>query len=447
MDWTLKGDRNTKFFHAMASSRQARNTINSITVGNASFEEPNAVKQEVWNHFSNMFTDDWKIRPVLTGDFKSVRSSPSFHLLEAEFSEEEIWAAIKDCNGNKAPGPDGFNLLFFQKFWKLLKVDILNFMKDFYANGKLAPGLSSSFITLIPKKEKAVSLNEYRPICLIGSAYKILSKVLTARLQQVLPTVIGDSQLAFLRGRSILDGVLIANEVVDGWHKSKKTGLLFKLDFEKAFDSINWNFLFSMLTNFGFGQKWISWMRECVSTARISVLINGSPTKEFSPQKGLRQGDPLSPLLFNLVVEALNILFQRAMELNLLKGVSIGFNQVRLSYLQFADDSLLFCEAKLSEVLALKRLLRCFEMASGLKINYHKSVVCGVGVSISELAVFASLLNCKTQTLPLKYLGLPLGANPRRKKTWQPVIDKFKLRLAGWKRRLLSFAGQLILIT
>ncbi|CAL5439736.1 unnamed protein product [Camellia sinensis] len=188
-------------------------------------------------------------------------------------------------------------------------------------------------------------------------------------------------------------------------------------------------------------------MRECVSTARISALINGSPTKEFSPQKGLRQGDPLSPLLFNLVVEALNILFQRAMELNLLKGVSIGFNQVRLSHLQFADDSLLFCEAELSEVLALKRLLRCFEMASGLKINYHKSVVCGVGVSISELAVFASLLNCKTQTLPLKYLGLPLGANPRRKKTWQPVINKFKLRLAGWKRRLLSFAGRLILTT
>ncbi|XP_028070421.1 uncharacterized protein LOC114272902 [Camellia sinensis] len=183
-----------------------------------------------------------------------------------------------------------------------------------------------------------------------------------------------------------------------------------------------------MLANFGFGKKWISWIQECVSTARISILVNGSPTKEFNPQKGLKQGDPLSLFLFNLVVEALNILFQRAMDLRLLKGVSVGANdEVQLSHLQFADNSLLFCEAELTEVLNLKRILRCFEVSSGLKINYHKSVVCGIGISGSSLVEFASLLNCKTQNLPIKYLGLPLGANPRRKKTWKPAVDKVKL--------------------
>ncbi|XP_028095431.1 uncharacterized protein LOC114295410 [Camellia sinensis] len=191
-----------------------------------------------------------------------------------------------------------------------------------------------------------------------------------------------------------------------------------------------------MLANFRFGSKWISWIKECVSTARISILVNGSPTKEFNPQKGLRQGDPLSPFLFNLVVEALNIFLQRARELSLLKGVIIGNNQVQLSHLPFADDSFLFCEAELSEVLSLKRILRCFEVASRLKINYHKSMVCGVGFSDSALEEFVSLRNCKTLSLPLKYLGLPLGANPRRKRMWKPVIEKFKLRLAGWKMRL-----------
>ncbi|CAL5432957.1 unnamed protein product [Camellia sinensis] len=144
---------------------------------------------------------------------------------------------------------------------------------------------------------------------------------------------------------------------------------------------------------------------------------------------------------------ALNILLQRAMDLRLIKGVSIGANdEVHLTHLQFADDSLLFCDADLSEVLNLKRILRCFEVASGLKINYHKSVLCGIGISGSALPEFAGLLNCKTQNLPIKYLGLPLGANPKRKNTWKPVVDKVKLRLAGWKMKLLSFAGRLTLV-
>ena len=132
--------------------------------------------------------------------------------------------------------------------------------------------------------------------------------------------------------------------------------------------------------------------------------------------------------------------------MNLLKGVTIGNNQVQLSHLQFADDSLLFCEAEFSEVLTLKRILRCFEVVSGLKINYHKSVICGVGIPGNTLEEFAHLLNCKTHSLPLKYLGLPLGANPKRKRMWKPIVDIVKMRLAGWKRRFLSHAGRLTLV-
>lgn len=133
-----------------------------------------------------------------------------------------------------------------------------------------------------------------------------------------------------------------------GGKKTKKRGLLFKIDFEKAYDSLNWEFLFSMLSSFGFGSKWISWMKKCLSSARISILVNGSPTKEFSPQKGLRQGDPLSPFLFDLAAEGLNILLIRARELGLLKGVVFGANEIVVSHLQFADDSLLCCDAECS---------------------------------------------------------------------------------------------------
>lgn len=193
--------------------------------------------------------------------------------------------------------------------------------------------------------------------------------------------------------------------------------MVLKLDFEKAYDSINWGYLFSMLSKFGFGPKWSSWIKNWVSTVRLSVLVNGSLVEEFSPQRGLRQGDPLSPFLFNIAAEGLHILLTKAQDLGLINGVKVGSNGVVLSHLQFTNDSLLFCEAKEAEVRDLKRVLRCFKIMSELKINYHKSDVCGVGVSDDVLDGFASLLNYRVKSLPFTYLGLPLGANPRKKAT------------------------------
>lgn len=174
--------------------------------------------------------------------------------------------------------------------------------------------------------------------------------------------------------------MLVANEVLDWWQSKKKRGVIIKIDFEKAYDCVNWSFLLNMMESFEFGHKWRSWIQSCVTNARISVLVNGSPTNEFIAERGLRQGDPLSPFLFNLVVEGLNILILRARELGLFNGAVVGNDLIKVSHLQFADDTILFCEANLEEILCIKRLLRCFEVVSGLKINYSKSMVVGVGV-------------------------------------------------------------------
>ncbi|XP_028108106.1 uncharacterized protein LOC114306978 [Camellia sinensis] len=307
-------------------------------------------------------------------------------------------------------------------------------------------GLNSTFLTLIPKIPNPSSLSDYRPISLLGCIYKVLAKVLSSRLKSVLPKLIDETQSAFVKGRQILDGILIANEVVDLWKRNSLGGLLLKLDFQKAFDSVNWNFLFHILQNFGFGEKWISWVKECVSSPHISVLVNGSPSQEFPPQRGLRQGDHLSPFLFNLVVERLNILIQRAKNLNLIKGVDIGGSGLNLSHLQFADDTLMFCNPDWDEIINLKRILSCFELISGLKINYQKSVICGVGVNRDFTSQVVEFFNCRVSSLPINYLGMPLGANPKRVSTWEPIINKVKKRIVSWKKRYLSLGGRITLI-
>ncbi|CAL5394180.1 unnamed protein product [Camellia sinensis] len=206
----------------------------------------------------------------------------------------------------------------------------------------------------IPKKEIPVSLSDFRPISLISFIYKILSKVLTKRLKLVLPNIVSEAQLAFLGGRNILNGVLIANEIVDWWKKSNKQGVIIKLDFEKAFDTVSWEFIFDLLVKFRFGPKWLGWMKSCLSTANISILVNGSPIDEIQLERGLRQGDPLSPFLFNIVAEGLNLLLTRAKDLGLIRGAVVGPNGLEFTHLQFAEDTIVFCEADLLEITTLK---------------------------------------------------------------------------------------------
>jgi hypothetical protein len=202
---------------------------------------------------------------------------------------------VWDCDNYKSPGPDGIMFGFIKDFWDILMVDMMRFLVEFHRNGKLAKGINRTFIALIPKVDNPQWMNDYRPISLVGSMYKILAKVLANRLRLVIGSVISDSQSAFIKGRQILDGILVANEVVDEARKRKKELLLFKVDFEKAYDSIDWYYLEEVMVKMGFPTLWRKWIKECVQMATASVLVNGSPTNEFPLERGLIQGDPLSP--------------------------------------------------------------------------------------------------------------------------------------------------------
>ena len=266
-----------------------------------------------------------------------------------------------------------------------------------------------------------------------------------ARLKKILPSVINLNQSAFLEGRGLLDSILVANEMIDFLKKENMSGVFVKVDYEKAYDSVDWEFPYYMMGRLGFNGRWIRWIRACLESATVSVLVNGSPT-EFRPKRGLRQGDPLAPFLFIIVAEGLSGLLREAKKANVFNGVKVGYERVSVDLLQFADDTILFCKPTYQNVLTVKAILRCFELVSGLRINFHKSAVGVVGISNLDMIFFSKCLNCRQMALPFKYLGVTIGGNPRRVVFWNPIIDKIKSRLSSWKGRMLSVAGRICLI-
>ena len=197
---------------------------------------------------------------------------------------------------------------------------------------------------------------------------------------------------------------------VDEARRSKKELMLFKVDFEKAYDSVDWGYLDAVMGKMSFPILWRKWIKECVCTATASVLVNDSPTDEFPLERGLRQGDPLSPFLFLLAAEGLNVLMEAVVAQNLFTGYRVGVQDpVVVSHLQFADDTLLLGVKSWANVRALRAVLVLFETMSGLKVNFNKSMLVGINIPDSWLGEAVSVLCCRVGKIPFLYLGLPIG--------------------------------------
>ncbi|XP_026458469.1 uncharacterized protein LOC113358980 [Papaver somniferum] len=227
--------------------------------------------------------------------------------------------------------------------------------------------------------------------------------------------------------------------------KFKKPGVVCKIDMEKAFDNVKWKSLLRILEKHGFGSKWIGWMKWCISTSNISILVNGSSTDKFKPSKGLRQGDSLSPFLFLLVVEVLSKLIDDVVLRDQIHGFKVAEDGIMVSQMQFADDTLMFLDANVDEVRRLLLILTTFELLTGMKLNLEKSSM--ISIDIDNVIEDISLeLGCKVEKLPIKYLGLPVGATARCASVWDEVIHRMEVKLATWKKKFLSKSGRLVRI-
>ncbi|XP_026384917.1 uncharacterized protein LOC113280517 [Papaver somniferum] len=259
--WLQEGDQNISLFISNASARRRYNRIRQLYIGNE-----------------------------LVSD------------REYDFTEEEVLHAIKDLYNDKAPGPDGFPIMFFQKRWHFIKRDIMGTVNEFCTSGTINSKHNSTFITLVPKKDHIETIKDCRPIFLLTSVYKIIAKVLDTRLKLVMDKLISSVQCSYTEGRKIIDGTLVANELVDSRLRSGNDGIVCKIDLKKAFDRINWRYLEFVLHQMGFSRKWCNWLRFCYSTFSFSVLINGSSFGYFTSTRGVRQGCPVNTSKTRLIV-------------------------------------------------------------------------------------------------------------------------------------------------
>ncbi|XP_050222134.1 uncharacterized protein LOC126672228 [Mercurialis annua] len=239
---------------------------------------------------------------------------------------------------------------------------------------------------------------------------KWVSKVLAERLSSFLPLIVSESQFGFVKGRNIHDCHMIASEIIHLVHSRREKVIMVKLDFKKAFDSVSWSFIISMLKRMNFDEVWINWISSLFKSSQLSVLINGSPTENFFMEKGVRQGDPISPLLFVLAVEGMRAIFDEAISLGLIDGIQIDGYRKPVLLFQFADDTL-------------------------------KSSVTGINLDDHSMGLAAEILTCKIDSFPITYLGLPLSLKKPTAKQWDPIVQNFSSQLSSWRGSLLSPAA------
>ncbi|GJU17615.1 RNA-directed DNA polymerase, eukaryota [Tanacetum coccineum] len=365
--------------------------------------------------------------------------------LEKDVSRVEIRNAVWGCGENKSPGLRRLYFWFFKRYWDLIGTYFCGAVKSFFDCVTFLRGNNASFIALIPKVADAKFVTDFRPISLIGSIYKVITKILADRLSLVISDLISDTQSAFVANRQILDGPFIMNEVLDWCKRKRKKALFFKVDFAKAYDSIRWDYLLDVLHAFGFGPNWCKWIQGIFSSAMASILVNGSPTSEFPFFRGLKQGDPLAPFLFILVMESLHLSVSRAVNEGVFKGIQLH-ESLMISHLFYADDVMFLGEWSDTNLKSLTNILKCFFLASGLKINFHKSQLLGIGVPPETINQGASLIGCGVLHTPFNYLGVPVGNLMSRHSAWTSVIQKLRARLSNWKVKTLSIGGRLTLL-
>ncbi|GJZ59819.1 RNA-directed DNA polymerase, eukaryota, reverse transcriptase zinc-binding domain protein [Tanacetum coccineum] len=403
VNWLNDGDRNSAFFHKVIKGIINRSIVGEIwSEDNVRYSEDQIPSQFV-NHFKNFFgvQSNKECLELDNSLFsKKISDQEAISMIEG-VTNEEVKAAMFSIDDNKAPGPDGFTAKFYKKAWHVVGNDVCEAVKEFFAKEKLLGELNATLITLVPKVSTPTKVTDFRPIACCNVDYKCISKIITNRIKSMLDSIVHKNQSAFIPDRQITDNILLTQELLKGYDcvKGPKRCSM-KIDIQKAYDTVDWNFLKNTLRLFGFHRKMVKWIMLCVSTPSYSLCINGERHGFFKGGRGLRQGDPMSPYLFTIVMEVFNLIMKQKIKEDNSFKYHHGCKSLEISHLCFADDLLVMCHGDVNSVKVIKRALDTFSDVSSLHPNLN----------------------------------------------WGQGIDKVKSRIHDWKNKSLSYAGRAQLI-
>ncbi|XP_019181782.1 PREDICTED: uncharacterized protein LOC109176840 [Ipomoea nil] len=336
------------------------------------------------------------------------------------FDKTEVKAALTAMFPDKAPGPDGMNPGFYQNYWDVVGEDVSEFIVNCLNTRSFPTNLNDTDIVLIPKKKNLELVSDLRPIALSNVIYRVMAKMISARMKPLMDEIISDTQSAFIPDRLITDNILVAAEVGHFLNR-KQCGMTgwgaLKLDMAKAYDRMEWSFLRNMLRALGFDDRWVELIMLCVTTVSYNILLNGSRSLPIAPTRGLKQGDPLSPYLFIICAEGLSLLLQQAQSQGKIHGCRVARGALPISHLFFADDSLLFFKAKVHK---------------NTRDNDRNDVALILGVD--QAPNYG------------KYLGLPSFIGRNKKAAFSYIEDKIRQRIVSWNKKLLTQASKEVLL-
>jgi len=445
LNWHLEGDRNTKFFHRIAKIKTTSKTITTLQDREQVITDQTHISNHIVEYYKNLFCTNVVLQEQLLAQevIPKLITNEINNLLTMLPSHQEIKSAVFSLNKDSAPGPDGFGAFFYQTYWDIIKEDVVKAVLEFFTTSWILPGYNSNIIALLPKTPEATSIDQYRPIAMANFKFKIISKVIADRLAPIMPNIISEEQMGFIHQRNIRDCLCIASEATNLLHNKAFGGnLVLKIDITKAFDTLEWSFLMQTLKCFGFNDTFCNWIHSILHSAYLSISVNGKAQGYFNCSRGVRQGDPLSPLLFCLAEDVLSRSISKLVEegkLDLIKGsrhCSVP------SHTFYADDLMIYCKGKMSGLIVLNDLFHRYTLNSGQVINTSKSTIFSASISQVRLNRIVDLLHFKIGSIPFNYLGVPIFKGKPKASYLQPVADKIKMKLSAWKASLLSMAGR-----